>query len=217
MSAGFQVGSGIGEILIDSTNIKMFLRHFGVASSNIVVPAQDPVVFVRPLIDGAGGGLLSAANGSATVGIWGGACEYYVFDRPVSASALDAWNEQGVQIFTAAQRPLNIIGSVTVPNYFEGSTGGWSAGWEYAGLQSGKYAYNQSYIRDGMQWQGAPGGGYTTNIWQESFRSRPNGFFISFSRFCLTLFGWRPLATSYGFLSNCPPCPVSIIDVAGIL
>ena len=62
-----------------------------------------------------------------------GACEYYVFDRPVQASGLDAWNEQGVQIFTASQYPLNIIGSVNIPQYFEGNTGNWNRGWEFAG------------------------------------------------------------------------------------
>lgn len=217
MTAGMQVFDGFGSNLIDTSNINMFLRHFGVASSAVQVPAVDPVVFIRPLVDGAGGGLVSAANGVATVAIYGGSCEYYVFDRPAVQSALDVWNDQGVHVFTAAQRPLDIIGSVTVPNYFEGSTGGWAQGWEFSGLQAGKYAYNQAYKRDGMQWQGAAGGGYLTNVWLEEFQARPNGFFISFSGRSYTILGWRPLATSYGFLSYGPPVPVSIIDVAGLL
>lgn len=175
MAAGMQVGTSLGELLIDSSNIKMFLRHYGTAGASFTVPAIDPVVFVRPLESGAGGGLRSAANGVADIGI-SGACEYYVFDRPVQASGLDAWNEQGVQIFTASQYPLNIIGSVNIPQYFEGNTGNWNRGWEFAGLTSGKYAYNQSYFREGLQWQRMPGVGYQTNVWYEAIQTRANGF-----------------------------------------
>ena len=94
----------------------------------------------------------------------------------MQASGLDAWNEQGVQIFTASQYPLNIIGSVNIPQYFEGNTGNWNRGWEFAGLTSGKYAYNQSYFREGLQWQRMPGVGYQTNVWYEAIQTRANGF-----------------------------------------
>ena len=64
-------GNLLGELLIDSSNIKMFLRHYGTAGASFTVPAIDPVVFVRPLESGAGGGLRSAANGVADIGISG--------------------------------------------------------------------------------------------------------------------------------------------------
>ena len=121
MAAGMQVGTSLGELLIDSSNIKMFLRHYGTAGASFTVPAIDPVVFVRPLESGAGGGCARSEWRCGHRNI--GAREYYVFDRPVQASGLDAWNEQGVQIFTASQYPLNIIGSVNIPQYFEGNTG----------------------------------------------------------------------------------------------
>lgn len=215
MEVGFQTFSSFGDLQVDTTTIKMFLRHAGIASNSVTVPAIDPVVFFRPTGEPA---VLSFANlGDGQLQLaFSKQCEYYVFDRPVEPSYLDTFNESGVQIFTAGQRPLNIIGSVEIPAYYTAYRNAYRDGWNYSGLTSGKYAYNQSFIRQGYNIFPAAGGGWESYLMAEHLQATENGFWAGFPQFGVRFFGWAPVRqnTFYSFMPN---VQVSIIDVAGIL
>jgi len=215
MGTGFQVMSGASELIVDSSSINMFLRHAGVANTDVTVPAIDPVVFIRPLANPGYLRLANLVNGQLQLS-FRNPCEYYVFDRPVEPSYLDAFNEFGQQIFTAAQRPLNIIGSVTIPAYYEAYRLAFQDGWTYSGLVSGKYAYNQSYIRQGFNCQPYMGGGWISYLVMETLAPTANGFWASFAEWSTPFIGWAPVYAN-AFVSYAPSVEVSIIDVAGIL
>jgi len=215
MAAGFQIMSGASELIVDSASINMFLRHAGVANTSVSVPAIDPVVFIRPLANPCYLRLANLANGQLELA-FRNPCEYYVFDRPVEPSYLDAFNEAGAQIFTAAQRPLDIIGSVTIQAYYEAYRLAFQDGWTYSGLVSGKYAYNQSYIRQGFNCQPYIGGGWQSFLMMEALAPTANGFHASFADSAGMFIGWAPLYAN-AFVSYAPSVEVSIIDVAGIL
>ncbi|MNV65636.1 hypothetical protein D3C71_1583450 [compost metagenome] len=131
-------------------------------------------------------------------------------------SYLDAFNEAGAQIFTAAQRPLDIIGSVTIQAYYDAYRLAFQDGWTYSGLVSGKYAYNQSYIRQGFNCQPYIGGGWQSFLMMEALAPTANGFHASFADSAGMFIGWAPLYAN-AFVSYAPSVEVSIIDVAGIL
>lgn len=215
MAAGFQVMSAVSELIVDSASINMFLRHAGVANEKISVPAIDPVVFIRPLATPCYVSLANLANGQLDL-TFRNPCEYYIFDRPVEPSFLDAFNEAQVQIFTAAQRPLNIIGSVTVPDYYTAYRNAYADGWTFSGLMAGKYAYNQSYIRQGFNCMPFPGGGWQSFLMMEALAPTPNGFLASFPEWSTPFIGWAPIYAN-AFVCYAPSAEVSIIDVAGIL
>lgn len=214
MAAGFQLLSSVGGLIVDSSSINMFLRHVGVASNSAAVAAIDPVLYFRPLGEPcylswaqlSGGVLQFSFNRPA---------EYYVFDRPVAGSYLDAFNESGVQIFTAAQRPLNVIGSVIVPDYYSAYRTAFQDGWAYSGLVSGKYAYNQAFVRQGYNSLTSVGG-WETYLMAEALQATANGFWAGFPQYGTRFIGWSPTRTNT-FVSYAPNVPVSIIDVAGIL
>ena len=215
MEVGFQTMSGLGEVLVDTNNIKMFLRHAGVASNSVTLPAIAPVVYFRPLGEPS---YLTFANlsGGQLQLTFRNPCEYYVFDRPVEPSFLDTFDGAGVQIFTAAQRPMNVIGSVEIPAYYNAYRLAYQDGWTYGGLTSGKYAYNQSFIRQGYNIFPAAGGGWESYLMAEQLQATANGFWAGFPQFGVRFFGWAPIRqnTFYSFMPN---VQVSIIDVAGIL
>lgn len=215
MEVGFQTMSGLGEVLVDTNNIKMFLRHAGVASNSVTLPAIAPVVYFRPLGEPS---YLTFANlsGGQLQLTFRNPCEYYVFDRPIEPSYLDTFDGAGVQIFTAAQRPMHIIGSVEIPAYYNAYRMAYRDGWTYGGLVSGKYAYNQSFIRQGYNIFPAAGGGWESYLMAEQLAPTANGFFASFPEFGVRFYGWAPFRqnTFYSFMPN---VQVSIIDVAGIL
>jgi len=182
---------------------------------DVTVPANDPVVFIRPLANPCYLRLANLVNGQLQLS-FRNTCEYYVFDRPVESSFLDAFNEVGEQIFTAAQRPLDIIGSVTIANYYEAYRMAFQDGWTYSGLVSGKYAYNQSYIRQGFHCQPYALGGWISYLMMETLAPTPNGFLASFGELSTPFIGWAPVRAN-AFVSYAPSVEVSIIDVAGIL
>lgn len=214
MAAGFQLLSGASELIVDSASINMFLRHAGVASNSATVTAINPVLFFRPLGEPC---YLAWANhaGSVLDFAFNRPAEYYVFDRPSEASYLDAFNESGVQIFTAAQRPLNVIGSVNVPDYYTAYRTAFQDGWTYSGLVSGKYAYNQAFVRQGYNSLTAVGG-WETYLMPEALQATANGFWAGFPAYGTRFLGWSPTRTNT-FISYAPSPQVSIIDVAGIL
>ncbi|MFY3626023.1 hypothetical protein ACOTFH_05300 [Achromobacter xylosoxidans] len=214
MAAGFQLLSGASELIVDSSSINMFLRHAGVASNSAAVAAIDPVLFFRPVGEAC---YLSWANlsGGTLEFAFNKPAEYYVFDRPVTPSYLDAFNESGSQIFTAAQRPLNVIGSVNIPDYYTAYRLAYRDGWTYSGLVSGKYAYNQAFVRQG--YNSLPGvTGWETYLMAEALQATANGFWAGFPQFGVRFLGWSPTRTNT-FISYAPSPQVSIIDVAGIL
>ncbi|MGN6658754.1 MAG: hypothetical protein ACTHKN_07140 [Achromobacter mucicolens] len=215
MNSGFQVMTGTGQLIVDSSSINMFLRHAGVANTDVTVPADDPVVFIRPLASPCYLRLANLVDGQLHLS-FRSACEYYVFDRPVEPSYLDAFNEAGTQIFTAAQRPLDIVGSVTVADYYAAYRLAYQDGWTYSGLVSGKYAYNQSYIRQGFHCQPYALGGWISYMVMETLTPTPNGFRASFDEWSTPFIGWAPVRAN-AFVSYAPSVEVSIIDVAGIL
>lgn len=214
MAFGFQLLSGASEVIVDSSSINMFLRQAGVARNSATVAAISPVLFFRPLGEPC---YLSWANHSGSVldFAFNRPAEYYVFDRPVEGSYLDAFNESGEQIFTAAQCPLNVIGSVIVPNYYTAYRTAFQDGWTYSGLVSGKYAYNQAFVRQG--YNSLTGiGGWETYLMAEALQATANGFWAGFPQYGTRFIGWSPTHTNT-FISYAPSPQVSIIDVAGIL
>ncbi|WYX32113.1 hypothetical protein WJ976_12705 [Achromobacter denitrificans] len=216
MPAGMQVWNAYSELIVDGPSITMFLRHAGAMSSSVVLPASDPVVFFRPL--GSEPTYLTAIHDGATLTLTAGnrPAEYYVFDRPVEGSYLDVFDGNGAQIFTAAQRPLNVVGSVTVGNYYDAYRTAYADGWTYSGLVGGKYAYNAAFVRRGFDSSPLPGGGWQCRIRPEGILPTANGFFTCFTEQFTPIFGWSP-TNANNFISYEPTCHVSIIDVAGIL
>ncbi|MGE8688635.1 MAG: hypothetical protein ACN6PJ_15945 [Achromobacter sp.] len=194
----------------------MFLRHAGVMGGSVALPASDPVVFFRPL--GSDPVHLTAIHDGYTLTITAGnqLAEYYVFDRPTEASYLDVFDGNSAHIFTAAQRPLNVIGSVTVGNYYDAYRTAYADGWTYSGLVGGKYAYNVGFVRRGFDSYPVAGGGWQCRIRPEGILPTPNGFFVRFTEQFTPIFGWSP-TNANNFISYEPTCQVSIIDVAGIL
>lgn len=216
MAAGLQVWNAFSELIVDGPSITMFLRHAGVMNRTVALAASDPVVFFRPI----GGEPLSLTaihqNGVLTLGIGPSSAEYYVFDRPAESSYLDVFNENAAQIFTAAQRPLDVIGSVVIGNYYAAYRQAYRDGWTYSGLVSGKYAYNVAFVRRGYDSYPVAGGGWQCQIRPEGILPTANGFFARFTDRFTPIFGWSP-TNANNFISYEPTCHVSIIDVAGIL
>lgn len=218
MPAGLQLWNAYGDLLCDSSNINMFLRHSGTspggAYPSISVAAVDPVIFIRPLTNPSY--VVSAVLSGGTLSVtFRNPCEYYIFDRPVLTSYLDVFDESGRHVFTAAQRPLNIIGSVNIPAYYTSYRSAYRDGWTYSGLTSGKYAYNQAFVRQG--YDSLPTvGRWDTWLIPESLAPTANGFHASFADSGTPLLGWSPTYQNE-FISYAPSPPVSIIDVAGIL
>ncbi|MNW15663.1 hypothetical protein D3C71_2142440 [compost metagenome] len=81
---------------------------------------------------------------------------------------------------------------------------------------SGKYAYNQSFIRQGFNCQPYIGGGWISYLMMEALAPTANGFWASYPDPGGTFIGWAPVYAN-AFVSYSPSVEVSIIDVAGIL
>ena len=185
------------ELLIDSSNIKMFLRHYGTAGASFTVPAIDPVVFVRPLESGAGGGLRSAANGVADIGISGPASTTFsrgrCSQRPgrLERARRPDLHRQPVSAEHHRQREHSAV--------LRGQYRQLESGLGVRGLTSGKYAYNQSYFREGCSGSGCPVLDTRPTFGTRLSRHAPMGF-ASFSRFGFSMLGWRltPRTTGSG-------------------
>lgn len=216
-----QVWNAFGELIVDGNNINLFLRHAGTVSGGtypqITVPAVRPYVFFRPLA--ASGQLLGVqrSGGLATI-TFSGPSEYYVFDGPaVSGGGLDGWNAAGEHVFTSRQRPLNVIGGVVVPNYTTAYRMAYADGWSYAGLSSGKWAYNVTYLREGLNTFGSSPAPFTTFLYRERITATANGFHASFGQTAIEYPAWGGPNNRNEFNALGETCYVSMIDVSGVV
>ena len=207
----------VGNLIVDSKNVNMFLRHMGVGTS-ITFAAAEPVVFFRPLGEfGTLRHLLMNGNGTYTAVFVGGPCEYYVFDRPwVTGGPIDIWSEDGRHIFMSTARPMNVYTTFTIPRYWnsDGTGVGYRDGYTYTGLPSGKWAYSAAYNRRGYQCYAQAGGGWSSFLWGEHYSARVNGIYSRIQDNLGTYLGWAPLRNNV-FYSKAEGNDIAVIDVTG--
>lgn len=207
----------VGNLIVDSRNVNMFLRHMGVAES-VSFWAIEPVVFFRPRGEyGALRGLIRNGDSSFTAAFSGGPCEYYIFDRPwITGGPIDIWSEDGRHIFMSTARPMNIYRTFNVPRYWnsDGSGSGYRDGYTYTGLPARKWAYCAAYNRQGYQCYPVPGGGWSSFLWGEHYSARDTGIYCRIQDQLGSFYGWAPLRNTV-FVSRAEGNDISVIDVTG--
>jgi hypothetical protein len=209
-----------GDLLVDSRNVNMFLRYSGVTGgdrfNNVVVNCFDPVLFFRPVSE-YGGVEAMFRNGGEVTYRFRGQCEYYIFDRPwKTGGPIDIWSQDGTHIFMSTARPMNVLQTIDLPNYFDAYRQAYLDGWTYSGLPTSKYAYNVSFTRQGYDCSPMAGGGWSSWLCNERIVATPNGLQARFPEYGMRFLGWAPLNSNV-FVSYAGACPVSFIDVAGWL
>lgn len=208
-----------GNLIVDSKNVNMFLRHKGIGAS-LTFPALEPIVFFRPTQQFSSmRELRNNGNGTYTVTFAGAAVEYYIFDRPwETGGPLDIWSEDGRHIFMSTARPMNVYRTMQLGRYWnaDGSGSGYLDGVEYGGLPFAKWAYCPSFYRQGYQCYPNPGGGWSSIHWGEHFAARNNGVFSKFGENLGTYFGWAPLFNTR-FYTLSVTNDMAYLDVTGWL
>ena len=208
----------LGNLLVDSRNVNMFLRHMGTISGALTFAAVRPVVFFRPTGEfGAMRSLVNNNNGTFTATFATGPCEYYIFDHPwISGGPMDIWADDGRHIFMSTARPMNVYGNLRIPRYWnsDGTGSGYINGAAVDGLPSRKWAYCPSFNRQGYQCYPVPGGGWSSILWSEHYSARSNGIFSRVQDQIGAYYGWAPLFNTR-FVSKAEENDIAVIDVTG--
>ncbi len=207
-----------GNLIVDSKNVNMFLRHQGVGNS-FTFEALDPVVFFRPTQQFSSmRALIPNGNGTYTVTFDGAAVEYYIFDRPwVTGGPIDIWSEDGRHIFMSTAKPMNVYRTMQMGRYWnpDGSGRGAYDGVEYGGLPFAKWAYCPSFYRQGYNCTRGPAG-MTSTLLGEHFAARNTGVFSKFGQNLGFFYGWAPLTVS-AFYTKSSTNDMAYLDVTGWL
>lgn len=216
--AAFVLYDAAGNLLVDSRNVNMFLRHQGLASGEFAFFATKPVVFFRPVSANCTmRSLVNKGNGTYTVTFVGGQCEYYIFDQPwVTGGPIDIWAQDGRHIFMSTARPMNVYGNLRSPRYWnaDGTGSGYINGSTIGGLPSRKWAYCPSFNRNGFQCYQAPSVGWSSIWWGETYQARDTGIFTSIQDSLSAFYGWAPLNNNR-FVSQAEDNDIAVIDVTG--